>query len=205
MLWVIKEKLNDPDIRSALRAYLERNGSAVKDEMSHGMGAGYDVVEITSTNINGYEIKSDIDTLRRLKGQVVMYNLTFDYCTIVTTDRYIKKVVGILPEWWGIIRASPGVTIEVARDPKPSPEDIKSRKMYQAWLMWNGEYEDLCRRYDCLKGKGRSATAMRERLIGKIGEEAFKKELHKVLSERVMGSWQEKYSKKAIRERSKCT
>ena len=179
-----------------LRSHLESKGSRVQDELPIAGGClPADVVEITNNEINGFEIKSDVDTLRRLPNQVKVYSLVFDRCSIVTTKKYLRKVREMVPEWWGIIIATDGEPLDIIHEAEPSPESRASRRQYQGWMLWGGEYEELCVKYGCLKGRSQSAQARRQRLVAAIGEERFMAEFRDKLANRVKGSWVEKYGK----------
>ena len=56
--------------------------------------------------LKGYEIKSQRDTLTRLKMQVTVYGQVFDTCTLVVAERHLKKATLLIPSWWGIEVAS---------------------------------------------------------------------------------------------------
>lgn len=55
--------------------------------------------------IHGYEIKSEADTLVRLKNQMEVYNKCLKYITIITCKNHLKKVLEIVPDFWGVILA----------------------------------------------------------------------------------------------------
>lgn len=54
--------------------------------------------------INGYEIKSESDTLMRLPKQCEIYSQVFDTVTILSASKYVDDIVDIVPSWWGIIK-----------------------------------------------------------------------------------------------------
>ncbi|TON97226.1 hypothetical protein CGH46_25380, partial [Vibrio parahaemolyticus] len=48
-----------------------------------------------------YEIKSDVDSLTRLKAQSEYFSDAFKKVTLVTTKKHVAKAELIVPEWWG--------------------------------------------------------------------------------------------------------
>ena len=53
--------------------------------------------------LHGYEIKSEYDSLRRLRKQVELYDAVFDRATLVVSRRHLSVARNLLPSWWGII------------------------------------------------------------------------------------------------------
>ena len=69
---------------------------------------GYSRADIMMVNgiLHGFEIKSDRDTLERLKSQVGYYEQVFEKITIVVGEKFINEITSIIPQYWGIIEAS---------------------------------------------------------------------------------------------------
>lgn len=102
-------KLRDADIRSALRARTARlhaddAEARLIEELDLGPGARADVV-VLNGRIEGYEIKSDVDSLARLAHQAAAYEAICDRVWIVTTDRLASAAEDQLPSCWGILIA----------------------------------------------------------------------------------------------------
>lgn len=53
-------------------------------------------------NTTSFEIKSQVDDLRKLEKQVGNYNQVFEYNYIVVDERHLSKALQILPENYGI-------------------------------------------------------------------------------------------------------
>lgn len=51
---------------------------------------------------HAYEIKSDFDSLGRLPEQISDYVCTFDFVSVVTTDRHLRSVRSIVPSKVGL-------------------------------------------------------------------------------------------------------
>ena len=60
-------------------------------------------VAIISTTIDGFEIKTERDTLKRLPRQAEAYARLFDRCHVVLAPRHVDKAIEMLPSWWGVL------------------------------------------------------------------------------------------------------
>lgn len=80
---------------------------AVRHEL--GVHEGRRRIDVAAINghLDGWEINSDADTLRRLQGQVAAFSRVLDRCTLVTTQRHLAHAAPLLPDWWGIWLAEP--------------------------------------------------------------------------------------------------
>ena len=96
--------LNDNDIRKLLIKRIRNyKDCCVYEEMTVPSGkARADIVAING-HVSAYEIKSDFDSLKRLKSQINEYDLNFEKNYIVTGKKYADKVKEIVPNYWGII------------------------------------------------------------------------------------------------------
>lgn len=137
-------RMRDRDVRSALHRHLQDAhaddpSTLILDELGVCQGVARIDVAVINGEINGFEIKSEQDTLVRLTGQVEQYNKVFDTITIVTGPTHLEGVLSKVPDWWGICVATPQggeVKIQPVRDgvsnPAPDPFAI-------AQLLWRDE------------------------------------------------------------------
>jgi hypothetical protein len=100
--------MNDVEIRQNFHRKMLRRQHAHKDmlvidELGLNHGQCRADIAVVNGHLVGYEIKSDKDSLRRLKVQVKAYNAIFDRISIIVGDRHIKSIQNHVPEWWGII------------------------------------------------------------------------------------------------------
>lgn len=108
------EPLRDSDIRSALaqRIAKQQQGREFlfvsEIDVQGGWPGRIDQVLITRRQIQGFEIKSDVDSLRRLPVQVQAYSPVLERATLVTTTRHVDAARALIPRWWGILMASRG-------------------------------------------------------------------------------------------------
>ena len=96
--------MNDPEIRALLYPLLP--GGVYIDELPTGTTRA-DVVHITEQFMHGYEVKGDGDTLQRVANQLRCYGEVYDFVTFVVTEKHLPKLLPLLPEWVGILVASP--------------------------------------------------------------------------------------------------
>jgi hypothetical protein len=96
--------MNDPEIRARLYPLLL--GGVHIDELPTGSTRA-DVVHITEHFMHGYEVKGDGDTLQRVQNQLRCYSEVYDFVTFIVTEKHLPKLLPLLPEWVGILVASP--------------------------------------------------------------------------------------------------
>jgi hypothetical protein len=60
-------------------------------------------VAVIGTRIDGFEIKTERDTLKRLPRQAEAYMRLFDRCHAVLAHRHVDDAIKILPPWWGVL------------------------------------------------------------------------------------------------------
>lgn len=90
-----------------------------------------DCVQILDHAMIGYEIKSDADSLSRLKHQALVYDQIFDYLVLVV-GKHGKRAESIIPEHWGIMNLDMTMTKEPCENPNV---DL----YYVADLLWRPE------------------------------------------------------------------
>ena len=101
-------KTSDKLVRKKLiKTLLEQHDTlGVMQELEVARGrARADVVRLSRGAIHAYEIKSDLDTLRRLPRQVRHYNEVFSTVTLVVGINHVVEALYLIPDWWGVIVA----------------------------------------------------------------------------------------------------
>lgn len=98
---------DDSMIRQAIRARLAiahaGEDAVIVDELKVSRGSSRMDVAVINGLIEGYEIKSDKDTLDRLPRQAEMFGLVVDRMTLVVGERHVEKAKMIVPDWWSIM------------------------------------------------------------------------------------------------------
>lgn len=121
--------MKDTDIRLLLRPLVERKftGFLICDELSiHEGKSRIDLAVVADTGIHGFEIKSRVDNIKRLKGnQSERMSRVCETATLVVDPAHLWKADGVIPSWWGITclefdyNDKPSLMVE--RHPKPNP------------------------------------------------------------------------------------
>jgi hypothetical protein len=121
--------MRDRDIREALDAQLRRQHSTCDTWIFHEFGVAHGAsrvdIGLVNGSLEGFEIKSERDTLRRLPAQTVAYNRVFDRVAIVASGKHVDRLLAEVPAWWGVMQAvdtPTGVTIEVYREGSDNPQ-----------------------------------------------------------------------------------
>ncbi len=104
------EPMRDLEIRLALKASLQaqHHGDAefrMVDELELCQTTARVDLAVINGRLDGYEIKSDRDTLTRLPVQAEIYGRIFDRMTIVAGSRHIPGALARVPAWWRVIEA----------------------------------------------------------------------------------------------------
>jgi hypothetical protein len=98
--------VRDPEIRAELHRSLRnrhRSGpSRIVDENTLLGGASRIDVAAINGRLEGYEIKSEADSLVRLMSQASAYARVFDRLTLICAERHLGDALDKLPPWWGI-------------------------------------------------------------------------------------------------------
>ena len=136
--------MRDPEIRAELHRRLRlRHGddpnARIVDEMSVLTGECRIDVALINGRIEGFEIKSESDSLARLPRQALAYGQVFDRLTMVCAERHLDLAFALLPEWWGIeVAEARGPDTRIVRkraaraNPAVEPQAI-------AQLLWRSE------------------------------------------------------------------
>lgn len=136
--------MRDPEIRSELHRRLQlRHGNdptvRIVDEMSVLTGECRIDVALINGRLEGFEIKSDSDSLSRLPRQAFAYGQVFDRLTMVCAERHLQSALELLPEWWGVeVAEKRGASTRIIRrraaraNPSVEPRAV-------AQLLWRSE------------------------------------------------------------------
>lgn len=114
--------LNDEMIRNQLISELHQKHGLHSTYNEVGMvyqNVRLDVLHFHQLELTGYEIKSDLDTIKRLPNQVASYPTMTDKNYLVVGNHLYDEAIAILPDEWGIVRASEavsGVSLVIERD-----------------------------------------------------------------------------------------
>jgi hypothetical protein len=99
--------MRDADVRRVLRNRLEKahaadEGTRLVEELGLCKGTVRADIAVVNGILKGYEIKSEQDTLNRLKNQAIVYSQVFDTVTLVVAERHFAHAKELVPLWWGL-------------------------------------------------------------------------------------------------------
>lgn len=118
--------------------------------------------------LDGFEIKSDFDTLDRLARQMHAYHRVFDTLTIVTTSAFVPQVERLLPAWWGILQADRDANGQIVlQQVRPAADHPRQEAESIVSLLWRDEVLAILR--DQLGAKV-SSSANRVKLYRQLAE-----------------------------------
>lgn len=115
--------LRDPQLRALLLAHLGPDGhrTRVRHEVDvrWSVPVRIDVLAVTGDDplapsgqrgglLQAFEIKSDVDSVARLRRQVIGYEQVAPRCWLVTGPRHHAKAAAMLPAHWGVLVLVPG-------------------------------------------------------------------------------------------------
>jgi hypothetical protein len=141
--------MNDREIRQSFhRKVLARQRSSpntlVLDELGLMHGTCRADIAVVNGRLIGYEIKSNADSLDRLKTQVPAYDAIFDRVSVVVGERHRASIVRTVPKHWGIIVAKRGgrgaVRFEFRRHARQN-QNVKPYTIAQ--LLWRSEAVEI--------------------------------------------------------------
>jgi hypothetical protein len=129
-------------------------------------------IAVANGRLQGYEIKSDRDTLDRLPAQLEAYNKTFDTMTIIVGKKYENKVIEIIPDWWGILVADlyKNGTVRIVEKRKPKlNHDVEAMALLE--LLWREEILSFLKRYELKSLSNKNRRKLRDITIEAISQE----------------------------------
>lgn len=187
--------MREPEVRSALIAYLRNTYGGLTDALAvdelnvcHGQSR-VDLALITDESLHGFEIKSRVDKLTRLEGQLADYRAVFDRVTVVIGVNHLTGVLAEIPTWCGVLLASREggeVVVERFRESQRNPH----QNAYSlAQLLWRDEGLEVLRQWNFERGvKSKAKRFIWERLAERLSLDDLSREVRDVLRTRP-GDW----------------
>ena len=180
---------NDKIIRAALKEKLEESYLGIKNTKiieELGITHGEARIDIAVVNgvIHGYELKSDRDTLKRLPGQIEIYNTVLDKVTLVVGMNHLHEAMKIVPDWWGItiakiVDSDGAVSFFNIREPE---ENKNQNSAAVAALLWREEALKILENIGQAKGM---QSKNRKAIYEKLADVLEKKSLNKIVREQL--------------------
>lgn len=181
----MRQSLNDKEIREILFDYFESTGKKLRffEELNIGNSRA-DAVLVMDDTLIGFEIKSDVDSLKRLPEQIKNYTKYCNQNYLVIGTYFLDKVQDILPETWGIYSCTQTETackLVCIRKAKPNQ---KVKLSNQLSLLWRNELIHIVKKYKLGGVTKRNRKKLAELTIEKLEESVVMHELCEELMER---------------------
>lgn len=182
--------MHDVDVRIAVRnrlrdEHLGDDDTRIVEEMGVWNGAVRIDLAVINGELAGYELKSARDTLARLPAQAALYNTVFDRVHLVAAEKHLRHAVDAVPDWWGIIVASPAplsLHLEVVR---PSCVNVDIDELQLARLLWRDEALAVLGSYDADRGvRSGNREKIADRLAGALPTDQLRYEVRRCLKAR---------------------
>jgi hypothetical protein len=175
---VVQESLR----QEVLAAAIPRRVAAIYEFWVPRSNERADVVVIDS-RMDGFEIKTERDTLKRLPRQAAAYARLFDRCHVVLAERHVEDALEILPRWWGVmaIRVGDSPGFEKVREADVNygvdPETLVR-------LLWRTEVHAALCMLGAPPDSGAGRFQMWQQLLGLIDLDALKLTVREALIRR---------------------
>lgn len=182
--------MRDRDVRESVWRWLEDAhqddpDTLMLDELGILNGSTRVDIAVINGQIEGYELKSERDTLERLPAQRDLYNKVLDRISLVVAENHREAAEKIIPNWWGLAIASickGGVELTRERSPEKNPE-LDAATL--ASLLWRDEALAVLERYDAARGvRSKPREAIYERLASALDLDSVRAEVRAALKSR---------------------
>lgn len=153
-------RIVDKDVRHAFYEYIRvrMHGSMFIHELAFQAGKEEGRIDIVAVNeqLHGFEIKSDADSLTRLRRQVRIYGKVMNQMSMVVTMRHLKGTLRAIPAYWGVYTYALGAIAEY-REPQYNPK-MDARSL--AGLLWKDSALQLLSEAGLERGFARKAKGV---------------------------------------------
>lgn len=149
--------MRDRDVRESVWRWLEAAHAGdpdtlMLDELGILNGATRIDIAVINGQIEGFELKSERDTLQRLPLQRDLYNKVFDRISLVVAENHREAAEEIIPEWWGLaIAHNYRGLVEVTRQRMPELNPSLDAATL-ASLLWRDEALAVLDGYNLARG-----------------------------------------------------
>lgn len=155
-------------VRTALREWVLCEEASQVDLVDEfwvpGSNERADLALVADT-LDGFEIKTAQDTLKRLPRQSSAFARLFDHCTAVIAGHHLDATTQLLPDWWGLVvihDRDGAVEFESLRDAQPNPSvDVETLVR----LLWKEEARNALSTVGVEVDEGVSRCVLWERLV----------------------------------------
>jgi len=140
--------MRDFDIRLLLRQIhlsklFDDPDSKIVEELKIPAAQARIDLAVINGHLHGFEIKSAVDTLRRLPNQIQAYTKVFDYLSIITEGKYYQQIINSTPDWVGVYTCTSKKGIDKMKMVRPASINNSKEAFYIAKLLWRTELLDV--------------------------------------------------------------
>lgn len=162
--------------------------AVIIEELGLCQGRVFADLAVVNGHLEGFEIKGDSDSLRRLPQQRAVYSKVMARASLVVTERHLKRARRAVPPWWGVLLARPtpsGLQIVTVREPRRNPR-VDPHSLVQ--LLWRDEVLGHLQAMGLAKGLvGRPRRELWARLASEISLRRLEKIVCNQIKQR--GDW----------------
>ena len=144
-------------------------------------------VAVIGAELEGFEIKAERDTLKRLPRQAAAYGLMFDRCSVVLAERHLHAALDLLPEWWGVIvilRGSRAAFLAA----RPAQPNVGVDAEILVRLLWREEVRAALSALGAEPDRRATRSALWRQLLGLADLDALKLAVRQALLGRSAGN-----------------
>ncbi|WP_214873349.1 sce7726 family protein [Exiguobacterium sp. s140] len=210
--------ITDKTIRHAMNDSFNDDGMFYIEELAIPKRVCLADIVMTSkrdtSGLHGYEIKSEVDSLKRLPLQIEYYSRVFERCTLIVAENHEEKARDMIPDWWGIIvvvregfdsygEPTDSFTLLDVREASLNPNPRQKYALLQ--LLWRNELLELISSYELDIDRSLKKRGLREQVAKELSSEQLEQQVKQFLLKR--DSWKvpgvaNPYYEKRKRERA---
>ncbi len=180
--------LSDTDIRVALREALMSqpdlgNARVLEEVRIPARSVRADLMITEPRFLHVVEIKSDLDSLERLRQQIAAYESVGDFVSIVVGWRHAARTLREVPGWWEVLLAERGAAggVRLVQLREGSPNPVFERPGLPS-LLSRQESLDLLKACGSGHGLSRSSRRVINSLVGEVvTHRALRERVHRCL------------------------
>lgn len=185
--------MRDRDVRESVWRWLEDAHAGdpdtlMLDELGILNGATRIDIAVINSEIEGYELKSERDTLERLPQQRDLYNKALDRVSLVVAENHCAAAIDLVPDWWGLAiarKSKDRVVVTRERLPKLNPA-LDATTL--ASFLWRDEALAILERHEVAQGvRSKPREALYQRLAEALDLDTVRFEIRTALKAR--SSW----------------
>lgn len=186
-----KSDILDPHIREALvggKSGLHNglNGELVVHELGLAHAKRRVDVAVIGEEFHGYEIKSERDSLDRLKGQLHIFSQALHKLTLVVATKHLESIRETVPSWCGITEVRSDlmgkINLRELREAKSNPQ---FNPFIFAHLLWRREAQNILSQFSFEPSVLRaSRTILYELIVEKTSDDQLTRIVKNALERR---------------------